>query len=202
MNTPLKIRINIRAIKTIALATSSDKSRPWLDGVYFDVTGFAVATNSSSLICGALDATPHRSFIMPRKFLDQIKLRRSGFDDYAQLQLSDEHGSVEYSNTTYVFKEVDGCFPDYKRIIPDTVSLKPAYYDPYHLSLLQKAIAMSKGGNGITPNNSYSNIPVIAMNGESPAIVTGFEGNIFGVIMPVFSKLNESATRAPPWFNR
>ena len=74
-----------------------------------------------------------------------------------------------------VFSPVEGRFPEYRRVIPATVSGEAAQFDPQFTAAFSK-IAKSLG--------SRSN-PVIRHNGEGSAIVQilGCEGFI-GVMMP------------------
>lgn len=64
------------------------------------------------------------------------------------------------------FRPVDGVYPDYKRVIPRTVSGESAWYQPEYLQRVEDAAADLGRKNGYTfcPNGSNSSLAKIGMD--------------------------------------
>jgi DNA polymerase-3 subunit beta len=83
---------------------------------------------------------------------------------------------AEWCGQIAVFRPIDGKFPDYQRVIPQSLSGEAAHFNPELLAKCQKA-AIDLGTN----KNGYF---AFTQNGDSAAIAT-FGVQAFAVIMPM-----------------
>jgi len=192
--------INLKALKAVALFCSKDETRYYLKGVNLQFRSdhvIMVATNGHMLSVIKQDfADPLDSIIpdtiVPIELIDRIKLHRA--TDYAELYVDGRRVSITYMGATYQDGSIDGSFPDYRRVIPASVSGETAQFDPQYITIFAKAKAMLSGIK--TP------LVPISHNGLSPALMdwcvcddTHVSG--FGVLMPV--RKQEILSAPPAW---
>ena len=192
--------INLKALKAVALFCSKDETRYYLKGVNLQFRSDHVimcATNGHMLSVIKQDfADPLDSAIpdtiVPIELIDRIKLHRA--TDYAELYVDGRRVSITYMGATYQDGSIDGSFPDFRRVIPQTVSGETAQFDPQYVTIFAKAKAMLSGIK--TP------LVPISHNGLSPALMdwvqcddTHVSG--FGVLMPLRNK--ETLSVPPIW---
>lgn len=196
--------INLKALKAVALFCSKDETRYYLKGVNLQFRSDHVimcATNGHMLsvirqaFADPLDS-PIPDTIIPIELIDRIKLHKAL--DYAELYIDGRRVSITYMGATYqdgsIDGSIDGSFPDYRRVIPQTVSGEVAQFDPQYITIFAKAKAMLSGIK--TP------LVPISHNGLSPALMdwvvcddTHVSG--FGVLMP--HRQQVTLTAPPAW---
>ena len=192
--------INLKALKAIALFCSKDETRYYLKGVNLQFRSDHVimcATNGHMLsvikqdFADPLDS-PIPDTIVPIELIDRIKLHRA--TDYAELYIDGRRVSITYMGATYQDGSIDGSFPDFRRVIPQTVSGEVAQFDPQYVTIFAKAKAMLSGIK--TP------LVPISHNGLSPALMDWVECDDthvsgFGVLMP--HRQPVTLTAPPAW---
>lgn len=202
--------INLRALKAVAIAASSEEVRYYLNGVFVEFEPSQIvftATDGHRLIAASHDYLegekgPDKKVvaIVPTTLLDKVKL---GKKDNGQALLTIDctqaavKVSLEYLGAIYSEAAIDATYPDARRVVPRTVSGEVAKFNPHYLVSFEKARA-------IATNEKVGEDCIIAHNGGSPALVDmnivgeedGFR--MFGVIMPMRGWSH--ATTAPAWF--
>jgi len=194
--------INLRALKAVAIACSTEETRYYLNGVNLEHTPdglIMVATDGHRAIILRQDwtetvpAAPFSSVIVPLAFIKKIKLARGL--DFAELTLG-ENGAISilYAGETMGTNAIAGTFPQWRQIIPKETNNEPAQYNPEYILDFGKAFALLH-------NAKDRGQPAICYNGMNPAIVNGYEAkglSYFGILMP----LRVDASRfgpAPAW---
>jgi len=187
----LKVTLNIRALRAVLVAVSTEETRYYLNGINLEFTPDNVimaATDGHRMIVlrqpyGEHAATSaHASVIVPRDLVAKLKINpRMKTLDTTDLTIGDDGRlTFEHAGESFGGSRIDGTFPDYRRVVPQDLDGKPAQYNPAYLADFAKA-RKELGGDRTTS-------PVVRYNGDSPAVVdfaygTGFQA--FGVIMPL-----------------
>jgi hypothetical protein len=185
----LNVTLNIRALRAVNVAVSTEETRYYLNGINLEFTPDGVvmaATDGHRMIVlrqpyGEHAATgAHASVIVPRDLVAKLKVKHKT-QDTTDLTIGDD-GRLTFEHAGEMFggARVDGAFPDYRRVVPQDLDGKPAQYDPLYLADFAKA-RKELGGDRTTS-------PVVRYNGGSPAVVdfawgTGFQA--IGVLMPI-----------------
>jgi DNA polymerase-3 subunit beta len=199
--------IDIRALKAAAIAASTEQTRYYLNGVCIQHTPTGpvfVATDGHHLIAARHDwqsdaPAPFAPVIVPLELLKRIKIVRKA-SDVATITLTGEGGerkvAIDYAGGTVAANAIDGAFPDWRRVIPQSEPNGVAcQFQAQYLDAFRDAMAILAGGKGDAQPN-------IAHNGDSPALVDlGDAGAVqaFGVLMPYRIKRDNLQTRAPAW---
>jgi DNA polymerase-3 subunit beta len=188
------MEINIRLLKAANLAASKEQVRYYLQGVAVqaDARGsYLVATDGHRLLAFRQSAAAHEndaiSIIIPSDIIAGVKLNKH--IETAELsQDSDKAWRLDYCGTSIIFAPIDGTFPEWRRIVPETTNGKPAQFNPAYvgdMAKVMKALGASICG--------------IAYNGEGPALITFGDGvDGFGVLMPMRVKA-DIPTGKPFW---
>ncbi|AIS48158.1 DNA polymerase III subunit beta family protein [Burkholderia pseudomallei] len=124
-----------------------------------------------------VDVTPRTRFIIPRATVESMKVSKAALKHPIAIEGPNDSG--EYRATggfgVAIFQAVEGVFPDYRRVIPETTSGKLAQYNPAYLADMAKAAEL------LGHKFSY-----VEHNGDGPARVTIPKYPDFvGVVMPV-----------------
>jgi len=211
------IELNIRLLKAVALAASTEQTRYYLNGVNLEFFGDSVimyATDGKKLIVGKQKriyteqtkagdsdgASGEASLILPLHMITQIKVgKRSpdhatlSFDGKGDDKLASRALALKYDGITVSGAEVDGTFPHARAVIPREIDGVAAQFQPDFLMTFVKAAALC----GVTTT------PIVHHNGLSPALVSWLPENTlagceaFGVVMPLRSS---DALPAAAWF--
>jgi DNA polymerase-3 subunit beta len=185
----LKVTLNIRALRAVLVAVSTEETRYYLNGINLEFTPDGVtmaATDGHRMIVlrqpyGEHAATgAHASVIVPRDLVAKLKIKLKILDETTLTIGDDGRLTFEHAGEMFGDARVDGTFPDYRRIVPKDLDGKPAQYNPAYLADFAKA-RKELGGDRTTS-------PVVRYNGDSPAVVdfawgTGFQA--IGVLMPI-----------------
>lgn len=198
--------IDIRALKAAAIAAGTEQARYYLNGVCIQYTPTGpifVATDGHRLIAARHDwqgdaPTPFEPVIVPLELLKRIKIVRKA-SDVATITLTgdgvDRKVAIDYAGGTVAANAIDGVFPDWRRVIPQSEPNGVAcQFQAQYLDAFRDAMAILSGGKSDAQPN-------IAHNGDNPATVDlGDAGAVqaFGVLMPYRIK-RDVLTRAPAW---
>ncbi len=113
----------VKLISHVSFATSSEESRPILNGVLWQLQGKEmrmVATNGHRLAKMDIPARgPDASadLILPPKALDQVR-RLFGPSDELEVARSDNHLGFRSGNTLVFTRLIEGPYPNYEQVIP------------------------------------------------------------------------------------
>ena len=183
MNTLPAIKLNTLAA-LLKIAGKKD-ARYYLNGVYIDpVKGHAVATDGHIGLIVALpwkDATIE-PFIIPRDLIETaVKATSKRGEQLVIVSIDDFKGirtrTLELSTSAGKFgaPEIDGRFPDYLRIVPQTISgVQSEQYDPASLVRMQEALVLLAGKCWLDLHH----------NGNGAAVCTTKDADCIGLIMP------------------
>jgi DNA polymerase III sliding clamp (beta) subunit (PCNA family) len=200
------IQINLRALKAVAMFSSSEEARYYLRGVHIEFSQsqiIMVATNGHymSVVKQELPdgdgpgAVP--SVIVPLEMIEKIKLGKKD-SDFADFSV-EENGQIRiaHNGSVHMMAPVDGTFPAWRVILPKTLSGETAQYNASYLALYHQAaayLAAEKINQKLAPSLQY--------NGLDPALVDWIPGvaNIagFGVLMP-FRPDAHAMKEIPAW---
>jgi DNA polymerase-3 subunit beta len=176
--------INVRALKAVACAVSSEETRYYLCGVNVEFLSHTVvmtATDGHGMIVARHKnlSLQHAPVIIPAKLIARIKLHKS--TEMGALIIDGGKLTVDYMGEIYGDNAIDGTFPDYRRVFPKEVSGVAAQYASDQVAVFTKA-------RRIMLANNKAQSPHIHHNGLDPAIVDvmehGHSVEMVGVLMP------------------
>ena len=190
----LKVTLNIRALRAVLVAVSTEETRYYLNGINLEFTPDGIvmaATDGHRMIVlrqpyGEHAATAaHASVIVPRDLVAKLKVKHKTLDETTLTIGDDGRRRFEHAGESFGGSRVDGNFPDYRRVVPKDLDGKPAQYNPAYLADFAKA-RQELTGSKLDKDGKGS--PLVRYNGLNPAVVdfawdTGFQA--FGVIMPL-----------------
>ena len=185
--------VDTRVLKAVAVAASKDATRYYLQGVRveikYDYTLF-IATNGHLLLAAKVEsgASENAEFTIPTSLIAGLKYDRKN----PLCTIDYDKGLIEIKNgsTTLTSREIEGSYPDWRRITPESVDGKPAAYDTKYLADIHK-MATILGAEAH-----------ISQNGEAPALIGVTDADaceMFGVLMPETCDLVE---KSPEWCRR
>lgn len=147
--------------------------RKYLNGVYLETgrTGERlVATDSNILGIHRLNTNgplPETSIIIPKSLIDHVRPGKNAppvvgieFDERAD---SPRRITMRIRDEEFSAPEIEGNYPNYRRIFPDNLSGEIAQFDPNLLSRVYLAIQILYGKKSFWPG--------IFHNGNGPALV-------------------------------
>lgn len=190
----MQIQINIPQLEAARLFSANRDIRYYLCGVHVEsINGETRLIATDGAAC-AIQIHPSDAsddcaepFGIPNDACDDIiKRARDRRVDFVTLQTSGE--KIEAVGLDMLFSKLDGKFPDYRRIVPATVSGEAGQFDPDLLARFAKASKkLSKGS-----------LVWVDPNGESGAAAVRIlgVGSFLGVLMPVHRKANSPALDA------
>ena len=164
--------------------------RYYLNGVLIesnDLQTRIVATDGHTMFCGYDDAKGDNvgSFagIMPADTVKAILAWKASYKTANDMPViittcDDPCGEhrAEWCGNVCIFRLIEGKFPDYVRVIPQSVSGLAGNYNPDYLTRCKAA--------GIDLGNSKLYGINLTQNGDGPALVT-FSPQAFAIIMPM-----------------
>lgn len=197
----MKLTIDHAILKALLIVASKQDIRYYLKGVLIDVRSqdvTLVATNGTVLL-----AVPYvdnvegdrlvGQWIIPREALEAVKPCKVGRTTLpiaveilpgAQTPDPERPGvTIKATDTitiagatTTTTKPVDGRYPDWRRAVPGSASLKVAQFDPALVATFGDVHSLLSGSTKIKP--------VIHHNGRGGALVSGIGRDALGVIVP------------------
>jgi len=195
----MKITIDHSVIKALLICAAKQDVRYYLKGVCVDARASdvtLVTTDGHRMLAypvatDAIEALTVGQYIIPREALEAVKPCKAGRVTLpitieivtAPDQPDPERGGVTIKGktsitvtgaTSAVTAPIDGKFPDWRRVLPKTVSGEPTQYNPEYVSGFGDICKLLGGKYG----------PFINHNGSSAAPVTNL-GPALGVIMPL-----------------
>lgn len=180
---------------SIQFAADND-IRYYLNSVYIE-TGprgaLLIATNGHILSVARIHAEPlpESNIIIPRSMVEKIKAPKKGnpcvtltYDDTGEKrEITLKDGDSQVSMI-----EVDGKYPDWRRVIPDSLTGETACYDFKYLACCQKAAEIL--------GNRYC---AILHNGNSPGVVDFSNDGFMAIVMPMRGNTDAKGWAVPEW---
>lgn len=185
------IQIDRKALKAASRFAGVKDVRYYLNGVYVECNG----PETRIIGCDGHTMAVHRAtdndrmnfglvtFIIPN---DAVKAmlawktpKGSHIVDAVSLTVPDDgigECRAEFYGSAVVFRPIDGKFPDYRRVLPLTVSGETAQYNPEYLCRALDAARDLRGKNRVFSSG-------IAHNGSGSGVIR-IDENMFAVIMP------------------
>jgi DNA polymerase-3 subunit beta len=198
----MQFSVTADTLKALTLIAAKDDRRFYLNGVCIDVavTGateaVAVATDGHMLIAVPLlldaDVTAAAGqYIIPRELIDGLKARKGAF---ATVKLDARSVTINAGGANITAPLIDGQFPDWRRVVPRTVTGLASQIDADYLHAMKKAHKLLGG--------SYS--PTVAHNGaetgDGGAARVLLAADAIGVIMPL--RADKPVLETPAWLER
>jgi DNA polymerase-3 subunit beta len=187
----MQITIKTNELKALLICAGKKDVRYYLNGVHFESSAngiIAASTDGHRLLCINLPAenAPGIKNIIPRALIEAAVKTKAPVIDISieghQVTLSSAGQSISGSIT-------DGVFPDFRRVIPNSVSgIQGNEFNNEYLVDFDKIGKLLNGGKASVLQNG---------TGMS-ALVKFTDENVIGVIMPFKHDLPASLTR-PAW---
>lgn len=198
------IIINKPALKAVSRFAAKTDVRYYLIGVYVEASEHEtrlVATDGHTLLVHRMptENTHTWSGIIPLDTVNAILKHKSAYEKKGNtlpVELSECEGTearIDYAGQAFIFKPIDGIFPDYRKVIPETINGEPAVYQAEYLKRVSDAACdLSVTIHGTA---CYS----VGYNGNGPAVF-GINDSCLAVVMPMrLEMLNADTVRAYSW---
>ena len=178
------IVINKSALKAVSRFAAKTDIRYYLVGVYVEANETEtrlIATDGHTMLIHRMKAENTHCWtgIIPLDTVAAILKHKTASKRDCPIELSEcggTEGRIDYAGQAFIFKPVDGQFPDYRRIIPQSITGEPACYQPQYLQRVQDAASdlgnAKQGGFGM------------GYNGNSAAVCP-INDDCFAIIMPL-----------------
>ncbi|WP_423179722.1 DNA polymerase III subunit beta [Stenotrophomonas sp. CASM110] len=161
-------------IERTAFAMAQQDVRYYLNGLLFDLRGYAlrtVATDGHRLaLCETDLAKPSgskRQIIVPRKGVTELQRLLESGDREIELEVGRSHVRVKRDDVTFTSKLIDGRFPDYEAVIPIGADREVKVdREALRASLQRAAILSNEKYRGIRVEVSPGNLKISAHNPE------------------------------------
>ena len=189
----MQFTIKTNELKALLLCAAKNDIRYYLNGVHFESTPhgiIAASTDGLRLLCINLPNEQAEGIkaLIPRALIEAaVKTKAQVIDisiDGANVTLSSMGQNVSGSIT-------DGVFPDFRRVIPNTVSgIQGNEFNNEYLVDFDKIGKLVNGGKASVLQNDVGMSALVRFGNE----------NVIGVIMPFKHELPASLTR-PAWLD-
>ncbi|AJX62036.1 DNA polymerase III subunit beta family protein [Burkholderia pseudomallei] len=187
----MKINATASALKAVQLIAPRDDIRYYLNGVMVEAREKEtrlVATDGHRLVVYRIEcnnevpAGESISIIVPNAVIDRLKLSKDAPDAVTFESADAGRMFFSHDDIRVTFTPVDANFPNYRKVIPETVSGKPGHYKPAYLFDFQKIGAALK-----RKRSTRDILPILYQNGETSAAIVQLEGDdaFIGVVMPI-----------------
>ena len=120
----------LKLLNKTKISISNDDTRHYLNGIFLHLTELqgrnfltGVATDSHRLSSSSLEiesSNEFNSLILPRKTVFQLCSLLTEISDQLTMQTSDNKIKFTLGNIKLISKVIDGKFPDYKKVVPNT----------------------------------------------------------------------------------
>ena len=197
----MNITISTDIFAAVSLFRGIEDIRYYLNGMYLETGANGarlVGCDGHQLAVAKLDGEyPEASIILPNSLVAAIKSKSKGPQ---VVTLDFNHGNQKYlkngeflprditltfAEITTSAKELDGKFPDYRRVVPDKVDGTTAQFDPRLINRIEKACSTL----------GYKSFTGIAYNGDRSALSV-IDENFVVVTMPLRA---EPKITSPAW---
>ena len=187
----MQFTIKTNELKALLLCAGKKDVRYYLNGVHFESSAngmIAAATDGHRLLCINLpiENAPGIKNLIPRALIEAAVKTKSVY-----IEITIEGGNVTLASAGQSISGsiTDGVFPDYRRVIPESVSgIQGNDFNNTYLVDFDKIGALIEGGKAS-----------ILQNGPGMSALVRFDNeNAIGVIMPLRHDLHKNLSR-PAW---
>lgn len=207
----MQVYLDSKAIAAIKVFAPEKDVRFYLNGVNLEVhqnAVYLIATNGNLMGCMRIVQEnkdvevnkPIKNVILPVDMLKRIKPKRlQGVGITLGEPESKESNArpitLSYDGVTTSGTTLDGVFPDWQRVIPSNVTGETAQFDPQLIARLDQAWAAWHGKESVRRM-------FIGHSGKGSALVSMWDENFFGVIMPLdHERLGQIPQSPPSWLS-
>lgn len=197
----MKITIEHSIIKALLICAAKQDLRYYLQGVCVDARANGdvtlVTTDGHRMLAypvavDAIESLAPGQYIIPREALEAVKPAKAGRTTLPiTIEIDVAHGRDNKITgaTSTVTPLIDGKFPDWRRVMPASVSNELAQYNCDYVGDFGR-IAQLMGAKH----------PMVCINhnGASPAVITGLAPAL-GVLMPLRCDDDDRFTGLPIW---
>ena len=176
----IEVTVPVTHLKALRMHSANSDVRYYLNGIYFDIAnGKLVATDGHRMMLVGTTAK-HGSFVAPNKFIDEIIKACKGRNAPESVEIRFECDKMEcqVGDSTFRANAIDGEFPDYVRVIPESLSGEHSYINYEYVYDAAKALALIDGAK-----KQYA--PTLVYNGTGAAIAHGASDTALVVLMPL-----------------
>ena len=197
----MNITISTDIFAAVSLFRGIEDIRYYLNGLYLEAGAHGarlVGCDGHQLAVAKLDGEyPEASIILPNSLVAAIKSKSKGpqvvtLDFNQGIQKYRKNGeflprdiTLTFAEITTTAKELDGKFPDYRRVVPSEVDGTTAQFDPRLINRIEKACSTL----------GYKSFTGIAYNGDRSALSV-IDENFVVVTMPLRA---EPKNASPAW---
>ncbi|CAB4147830.1 DNA polymerase III, beta chain, central [uncultured Caudovirales phage] len=188
-------------IQAVMLFAGKKDIRYYLNGACID-TGehgaHLVATDghTMAIACISTAPLPVGQIIIPRAMLDGIKSSKKDhavivtFDDAPENDVKNRKITINNDGIESSMEELDGRYPDYRRVIPKTLSGEVAQFQIEYLMRGQKAAEILGG-----------KLCEVLHNGSNTAVLSTHQDDFLAIVMPLRgSGVPAQDWIAPTWY--
>ncbi|WP_237467939.1 DNA polymerase III subunit beta [Vibrio stylophorae] len=160
-------------IDSTQFSMANQDVRYYLNGMLFDIAGQtlkAVATDGHRMaVCTQqlLDECGEHQVIVPRKGVMELAKLLDSPDDLVTIQIGNANLRAEVNNYVFTSKLVDGRFPDYRRVLPQSTNKTLiASCDQLRQAFSRAAILSNEKFRGVRLNLADNQLRITANNPE------------------------------------
>lgn len=195
----MKLTIDTGVILGLLKIAPKKDVRYYLNDINVELDGHdatLVATNGHMLAAVKCELVSenenYQNIIIPCSALDILKLKprkKLVIDASTYPTLT-----FDYNGTGLRCNAVDAKYPDWRRVIPKTVSGEAAMYNSDYIAAMAGALMLISGRKKVAEMT-------VLMNGSGPALITSPAAqNFVGVLMPMWQSEDSCViTEAPAW---
>lgn len=172
------------ALLMVAHSAPSGDARPFLNGVYFELTGDVmrlVATDGHRLSAAELAFTPEGYSteclgILPKKSVDEITRILSGATGSARISWTDRVFVLESGKLRFATRLVDARYPEYQRVIPAGL--------PYRLSFAREELIVGLRQAEVLADGKEHIVRLELSDSDVTLRVTGEANDMAEIVVP------------------
>lgn len=188
-------------IQAVMLFAGKKDIRYYLNGACIDTGAHGahlVATDGHTLAvaCISIEPLPAGQIIIPRDMLDGIKAGKKDhavivtFDDAPENDVKTRKITINNDGIESSMDELDGRYPDYRRVIPKTLSGEVAQFQIEYLMRGQKAAEILGG-----------KFCEVLHNGSNTAVLATGQDDFLAIVMPIRAIHGKAQDwTAPTWY--
>lgn len=186
--------IKTNELKSLLLCAAKNEVRYYLNGVHFESTSngiIAASTDGNRLLCINLPNEQAEGIkaIIPRALIEAAVKTKAQIID---ISIDSHNVTLSSAGQNVSGAIIDGIFPDFRRVIPNTVSGENgcAQFNTDYISDFDKIGKLINGGKAS-----------LMLNGTIDAALVKFtDENVIGVLIPLKHELPQSLSR-PAWLD-
>lgn len=162
-----------KLIKSTQFSMAYQDVRYYLNGMLFETKGeylYTVATDGHRLaVCSMLldKALPSYSVIVPRKGVIELVHMLDDSKEQVKFQIGSNNIGASIGDYIFTSKLIDGCFPDYRRVLPKNISkILEVNCDLLKQAFARAAILSNEKLRGVRLNLKNNQLKITTNNHE------------------------------------